>query len=118
MAIVVVDVEANENCPYSMQLVFSGLEEPCAVRQVRLFLSGPAGTLYGVTGWDVATGPCEATAEIVEDSGQGRAYLVQGGNGGLRFRVAGSDGSWDTSDPEQWGDSHLLLSDLEDIVFA
>jgi hypothetical protein len=117
MATIMVDVEAGENCPYSMQLVFSGLDEPRPVRQVRLFLAGPEGVLYDITGWD-ETGPCAAMSAAVEDSGQGRAYLVYGGAGGLRYRPAGPAEAWDLGAEDQWGDSHLLLSDREDIVFA
>lgn len=116
LAIVVVDVEAGENCPYSMQLVFSGLEEARVVRRVRLYLLGPEGVWYDVTGWS-DEGPCDAFALAVEDSGQARAYLVHGGNEGLRFRPAGSSEEWGIGVAGQWGDSHLLLSDAEDIVW-
>ena len=117
MAIIVVDVEAGENCPYSMQSVFSELEAGREVRQVRLYLAGPEGAPHDVTGWD-EEGPCPAMGTVVEDSGQGRAYLIHGGSGGLRFRAAGSETSWDVAASGQWGESHLLLSDAADIVWA
>src|SRR5438105_15590136 len=113
MAAIMVDVEAGENCPYSMQLVFSSLADALPVRQVRLFLAGPEGVLYDITGW-YEEGPCPAMSAAVEDSGQGRAYLVYGGTGGLRYRPAGSSEAWDIEGKGQWGDSHLLLSDPED----
>jgi len=111
------DVEANDNCPYSMQLVFSTLQEPREVRSVKLYLSGPEGALFDVTGWEAGGRPCPARCVMVEDSGQGRAYLVYGGDGGIRYRSAGS-GSWDVSDSRQWGESHSLIAEVEDIVWA
>jgi hypothetical protein len=110
------DVEAGDNCPYSLQLVYSALGDPRPVRAVKLYLRGPEGVLFDVTGWE--DGPVPAKGVVVEDSGQGRAYLVHGGLGGLRFRGYESAGVWDLSDTSQWGESHLLISEVEDIVWA
>ncbi len=112
-----VDVEAGDNCLYSLQSVFSGLEEPREVTQVRLYLGPGDGALYDVTGWS-EDGPCPALGVKVEDSGQGYAYLVYGGEGGLRYRPAGSAEAWSLDAPDQWGDSHLLLSEVIDIAWA
>ena len=115
MTSIFLDVEAGDNCPYSMQLMFSGLEEPRAVKQVRLYIKPGPGVLYDVTGWS-QEGPCTAESIKVEDSGQGHAYLIMGGDAGLRFRpVDGAE--WDLSASDQWGDSHLLLTDTDDIVW-
>ena len=112
-----VDVEAGDNCPYSLQSFFSGLDEPQQVSQVRLYLKPGAGELYDVTGW-TEDGPCPAMGAKVEDSGQGYAYLIYGGDGGLRYSPAGSSAPWSPEASDQWGDSHLLLSDESDIVWA
>ena len=116
MATLFLDVEAGDNCPYSLQLVFSALGEPRTVRAVRLYLTGPDGVLFDVTGWE--DGPAPAEGVVVEDSGQGQAYLVHGGSGGLRFRPYEYSGDWDLSDTRQWGESHLLIAEAEDIVWA
>lgn len=118
MTSIFLDVEAGDNCPYSMQLVFSGLEQPRPVRQVRLYRQPGPGALYDVTGWSAKEGPCPALAIKVEDSGQGHAYLIMGGDGGLRFRPSNDQVSWDLAAADQWGDSHLLLTDTDDIVWA
>lgn len=118
MATLFLDVEANENCPYSMQLVFSALEDPRPVRAVKLYLTGTEGVLFEVTGWEAEDGVRPALGVVVEDSGQGRAYLVHGGSGGLRFRPSGSVSAWDLSDREQWGESHLLIAEEQDIVWC
>ena len=117
MSTIFLDVEAGDNCPYSMQLVFSGLEDPRPVRQVRLYLTSLQGDLYDVTGWDNEGEPCPAIGVKVEDSGQGFAFLVYGGDGGLRFRPAASPSPWSLIEPDQWAESHLVLSEAEDVVW-
>jgi hypothetical protein len=116
VAEIFLDVEAGDNCPYSMQLMFSGLEEPRPIRQVKLYLKPGPGELFDITGWD-GDGPCDAVSIVVEDSGQARAFLIMGGNGGLRFRPPGQP-EWDLTASDQWGESHLLLTDPEDIVWV
>ena len=111
------DVEAGENCPYSMQLVFSALEEPRPVHGVRVYHREPSGALFQVTGWD-ADGPCPAQGVQVEDSGQAVAYLVYGGEGGIRFRPAGSERPWSIDASDQWGESHVLMADETDVDWA
>ncbi|MSQ14474.1 MAG: hypothetical protein EXR50_01235 [Dehalococcoidia bacterium] len=112
-----VDVEAGDNCPYSLQSLFSRLDAPREVIQVRLYLGPGEGALYDVTGW-CEDGPCPALGAKVEDSGQGYAFLVYGGESGLRYRPAGSAEAWSLDASDQWGDSHLLLSEVTDISWA
>lgn len=69
---ILVDVEAGDNCPYSVQSVFSGLDPHRQVSQVRLYLKPGDGSLYDITGW-AEDGPCPAIGVKVEDSGQGSA---------------------------------------------
>ncbi len=115
---VFIDVEEGENCPYSLQLVFGALDGPREVRRVRLYHESEVGALYDVVAWDNDDNASSAALGVaVEDSGEGRAYLVYGGNGGLRFRPASSRGDWDLAAPDQWGRSHLLLSRSEDVLW-
>jgi hypothetical protein len=51
----------------------------------------------------------------VEDSGAGAAYVIYGGDWGIRLKAADSEKDWDASDPDQWGETHLVLADREDI---
>ena len=116
---VFIDVEEGENCPDSLQLVFSALDGPRDVRQVRLYHESDLGALYDVVAWrNEDNAPSRALGAAVEDSGEGRAYLIYGGSGGLRFRPASSGAAWDLAALDQWGRSHLLLSNLEDIVWG
>lgn len=117
MSTLFIDVEESDNCPYSIQMVFSTLAQPRPVRQVCLYREGQNGTLYDVTGWTLARDTCDALCAPVEDSGQGRAYLVFGGEGGLRLRPVSSITSWNMAARDQWGEPFLLLSDVADIVW-
>lgn len=110
------DVEAGDNCPYSLQLVFSALGAPRPVRLVRVYHRDPAGVWCAVTGWDVENRPAGAFAVAVEDSGQAMAYLVYGGSNGVRLGPPGSH--WDLAAPDQWGESHLLMADAGDLEWA
>ena len=60
---------------------------------------------------------CPAFAQLVEDSGAGFAYLIFGGNCGIRMKLAAVDEPWSLESPNQWGESHLLLADSNDLVF-
>jgi hypothetical protein len=56
-----------------------------------------------------------AYAVQVEDSSAGAAYLCYGGDWGVRLRPADSDAPWGVDDAQQFGETHLVLSSLEDI---
>ena len=113
-----ISVEASENCPMSAHQVFKNLSEPVRLSMLRLYEGGPEPALYHVTGWSSSGSPCDAFAVRVEDSGSGSAFLVYGGDWGIRLRPAGSGGGWDLTDPSQWGETHLILADAEDLIAA
>ena len=103
-----VDVSEGENCPEALTLMFNGLAEPVPVSRVRTpGLDGPE-VLCAVTGWS-QEGPCQAYSAPVEESGEGEAILVFGGDQGIRLRPLESDAEWDLTSPEQWGEVCLLL---------
>lgn len=112
------EVEEGENQPLSLQLVFSAVAEPRAVRRVRLYDRGvPEGSWYDVAGWN-ADGPSgEVAGVLVEDSGSGFAYLIHGGEQGLRLRPSGG-APWDLADREQWGQTHMVLESESDIEWG
>jgi hypothetical protein len=114
-----VEVDANPNSPMSANMVYKNLGEPLSVTMVRLFEGEPDGALFHVSGWSSEDGgsPCPALAVNVEDSSQGSAYLIYGGDWGVRLRPATSD-TWSMDDPDQWGETHLVLADVEDLVLA
>ncbi len=113
-----VQVEAGDNCPMSANQVFKNLAEPFRVARVRIYEGEPEGRLYAVTGWSSAGdgATCAAFAVQVEDSGAGAAYVVYGGDRGLRLRPADSKLGWSIDEPDQFGETHLVLADRDDII--
>ena len=113
-----VEVEDNENCYGLPMRTYEALGRPSMVSQVKI--AGPSGPeeLHWVTGWqsDGDGTPCPAYYVPVSDSGEGAAYLLYGGDWGVRFRPLDGDEEWRLESPEQWGEPYLLLGDLADIV--
>ena len=115
-----VEVEPSDNCPMSANQVYKNLGDPFPVAQVRVYEGDEQGRLCAVTGWSSACGgsPVDAYAVQVEDSSEGSAFVVYGGDWGVRLRDAGSTDDWDIASAEQWGETHLVLADAQDVVAA
>ncbi len=111
---VIVEISKNPNCAAVDARVFHELEPPRRVRQVRLERHPRQPRWYDVSGWTVTGRPRPAIIQKVDDSGEGVAFLVYGGDAGLRLKPAGQDAPWRLDDPEQWGEPYLLVSDLSD----
>ena len=107
--IVEVDVSQSANCPISVTRLFDAMQDPVPVS--RVVAADPMGTdqMCDVTGWSSDTGACPAHAAIVEDSGEGVATLVYGGDEGIRLKPVDSEEPWDLNSPRQWGEACLLL---------
>ena len=110
-----VQVDPNDNCPMSASQVYKNLGAPFRVSAVRIYEGEPDGTLCAVTGWS-RDGAVDAYAVRVEDSSAGAAYVVYGGDWGIRLRPADVSTDWDLTDATQWGETHLVLADADDIV--
>jgi hypothetical protein len=116
----IVEVEANENCPTSFFGRFKAARPARPVIQVRLYERDPAGQWYWVTGWseNERSPACPAHAQLVEDSGSGVTHLVFGGLYGLRFKPLSSDAPWAIEDPQKWGEAYLSLASERDLRYA
>jgi len=103
-----VDVSAGANSPLQLTRMFDAMEMPRPVSWV--VTAHPEGNdrACEVTGWS-SQGPCPAYAALVEDSGEGVAMLVYGGDEGIRLRATGTHENWDVHSPRQWGEACLLL---------
>ena len=103
-----IDVSESANCPLSINRMFDAMEQPVQVS--RVMASDPEGTdlMCDVTGWS-ALGPCPAYAALVEDSGEGIAMLVYGGDEGIRLKAADCREDWNLTSSSQWGEACLLL---------
>lgn len=117
-ALVFLDVEEGQNQPLSLQLVFSALEPERPVLRVRTYGRGDTtGAWHDVVAWNNDGTWQPATGVKVEDSGQAFAYLIYGGDGGVRLRPTGGS-DWSADAPGQWGESHLLLTEDQDIEWG
>ena len=112
------EIDENDNSEYMPMQVFEALADPVPVGRVRLFEPGREHGVYEVTGWSSERdgSPCPAMYAPVSDSGQAEAYLVFGGDWGIRFKSEGSTADWDTANGDQWGEPFLALTDRADIL--
>ena len=145
---VVIEIPDNPNCPVAELRIFHDVEPPRSVSGVRLERVPGESKWHDVTGWTLAGQPCPALAQKVDDSGEGVAYLVRGGDAGLRLRpspgtpdallrkakhrgwatgvpravgerpAAGHPQPWSLEDPTQRGEPFLLIADSGDLRFA
>jgi hypothetical protein len=115
-----IDVEPNDNTPMMAQQVYKNAGVPFPVSHVRIYEGKPEGRECAVTGWSSNGGgtPAPAYAVRIEDSSEGAAFLVYGGDWGVRLRDSGSNAPWSLSDPDQWGETHLVLSSDQDVTRA
>ena len=111
---VIIDIAHNPNCLSVDLRVFHDLEAPKAIAAVRLEQQPGEPAWYAVTGWTAEGRACPAAAQKVDDSGDGTAFLVYGGDAGLRLRPLDDSGAWQLDDPRQWGEPFLILGEAGD----
>lgn len=113
-----IDVESNENTPMMAQQVYRNIGIPFPISHVVIYEGEPEGRRCAITGWTSRDdGPAvQAYAVQIEDSSEGRAFLVYGGDWGVRLKPAESDAPWSVDDPEQWGETHLVIADEDDLT--
>lgn len=107
---IVIEIAPNANCEAAELRLFHDVEAPRQVTRVCLQDAGQPPRWYAVTGWTRAAAPCPALAQRVDDSGEGLAVLIHGGDAGLRLRPVGSPARWG-DDPAERGAPFLLLAD-------
>lgn len=112
---ILIEIPHNANCAPVDLRVFHDLAPAQAVRQVRMARDGTDAQWYDVTGWTVSGSPCPALLQKVDDSGDGVAFLLYGGEAGLRLRPAGDAAAWAAGAATQWGEPFLIIADPADI---
>lgn len=105
---IMVEVEESENCPLTLTKSFNAIEAPKRISLVETLGQNGEEGVFQITGWS-PIGSIPAYAVLVEDSGDGIALLVYGGEEGIRLKLQGSPEGWDLENSEQWGDALLLL---------
>ena len=112
---VVIEIVPNSNCEAVDLRIFNDAGAPRRIRQVRLERTPGEPAWCDVTGWTTDGTPCPAFAQRVDDSGEGIALLVYGGDAGLRLRPAGQEEPWQLEDASQWGEPFLLIGEGSDV---
>ena len=111
---ILIEIPTNPNCASVELRVFHDLAAPQPIHQVQLERHEGQPQWCDVTGWTTAGVPCPALLQKVDDSGDGVAFLVSGGDAGLRLRPAAHQQPWHLEDPRQWGEPLLILADARD----
>ena len=110
-----IDVEASQNVSQSEQFVFNELGRPRRVQALHVELGGRE-TRCEVTGVDRGGVWVPARAVKINDSSEGHAYLIYGGEWGIRLKTGA--GPWDLSDDAQWGEPFKVYGSEDDIIYA
>lgn len=103
-----VEVSADINSPWPLHRIFQTLRSPTQIS--RVLTTNPKGldTMCDVIGWS-PTGTCPAWSALVDDSGEGVAMLIYGGEHGIRLKDINCQEPWDLESINQWGEPCLLL---------
>ena len=111
-------MESNPNCPENQEFVFKELGNPELVRAI---LTGEEGKEVecDVTGVDAGGHWIPARAVKIADSSDGIAYMIYGGEWGIRLRpVKFSQEAWSLSNKNQWGEPFKIYGKQEDILYG
>jgi hypothetical protein len=113
-------IDANGNCAEGGSWRFNDLEPPRPVSRVRLYDTVPAGEWFDVVGWrgDSARPVCEAMMRKIDDSGSGIAYLITGGEWGVRLKPADDPSEWSVQNDRQRGAPYLIAPSINDVKSA
>jgi hypothetical protein len=111
-------IEANDNCAESGSWRFNAVEPPRPVSRVRLYDRVPEGEWLQIVGWtgQAHTPTCPALAQKIDDSGAGVAYLISGGDCGLRLKPADDASPWSLASRQQWGAPYLIVASPKDFA--
>jgi len=113
--VIIIEIPSNPNCEAVEMRVFHDVAAAQHVTHARLEHETGKSAWYEVTGWTVAGKPSPALAQKVDDSGEGIAFLLYGGDAGLRFRPSFPQAAWSLDDPTQWGEPFRIISDINEL---
>jgi hypothetical protein len=113
-------IDENENCAEGGSWRFNPLEPPRPVTRVRLYETAPAGEWFDVVGWtgEPDRPTCGATVRKIDDSGSGVAYLITGGECGVRLRSVDDPSEWSVENNRQRGAPYLTVPSVNDVGMA
>ncbi len=111
-----IDILPNDNLEEAVMATFSEKGDKKPIQRIRLWRQ-QEWQWCAITGWQDEEA-CQAHIILIEESGDGEAMLVTGGNQGLRIaRIKDADAEmpeWDLDDDEQWAEGFLICTmDIE-----
>ncbi len=121
-----IQVEDSANCGGTEQFLYHELGGSRSVRGL-LAEESAIGTSADRRGKEVAldvTGVGKdgnwvpARCVKIADSGAGFAFLIFGGEWGIRLKPAWHTVDWDLADPKQWGEPFKIYGSEKDILYA
>ncbi len=114
----ILQVENNPNCAESDQFFFQELGPSRPIRAIRTLDRGIDAECE-VMGVEKDGRFVAAYCQKITDSGAGYAYLISGGEWGIRLRLAvNANEPWDLGNPRQWGEPFKIYGEEKDIVYA
>ena len=112
-----IEVKANPNCASSEEFVYKELERPKKIRGISVSIGGTEVDCDAV-GVDGEGRFVEAYATKITDSGAGVAYMIYGGDWGIRLRPGTySKEPWALDNKRQWGEPFKIYGNKEDIIW-
>jgi hypothetical protein len=107
-----IDIMPNDNLDEAVMATFRETGPGRAISAIRLSLDG-TWTWCAVVSWHQEEGPRPARLTPIEESGDGPALLVSGGDCGLRLaRLEDPDSApavaWDLDAADQWSEGFLI----------
>ena len=112
-----IEVKDSPNCGGTEQFVYRELGEARPVKAIIAEERGKEVSL-DVTGVANGGGWVQARCVKIADSGAGFAFLIFGGEWGIRLKPRWHKAGWDFTDPKQWGEPFKIYGSEKDIVYA
>ena len=110
MKMIQIEVEPNPNVNEEEIRNFMSREKPYIIEKT-IYKQKDKEIMIDIVGWENGN-PTPAKAIRVEDSGDGEAWLIYGGNQGVRMRKSTEETSkskknFSLENPEEWGELYL-----------
>jgi hypothetical protein len=111
---VYIDIDPNDNVSEATMATFKEVAPSVPVRAIQIELSDGKVEWCAVVGWGEA-GPVPALLTPIEESGDGPARLLHGGEHGLRLArltspEAAASVTWSLDDTQQWGEGFVICT--------
>ena len=113
-----IEVQESPNCQGSEQFVFNELGRSRPVAAIRVDRDGRE-ELCDVIGVGRAGAWLKAQCVKVADSSDGHAFLIHGGDWGIRLKPRSlSNEPWGFEARDQWGEPFKVYGSEDDIIYA